>query len=99
MVGTGAKELIEHLHKHNVPIAVATSSAPDVLDVKIQDHLDLISLFHHVVCGSTDPEVKHGKPAPDIFLVCASRFPAKPHPDEVCCAILENLIVGGSVWF
>ncbi|XP_063909557.1 pseudouridine-5'-phosphatase-like [Zophobas morio] len=84
----GAKELIEHLHKHNVPIAVATSSAQDVLDVKIQDHLDLISLFHHVVCGSTDPEVKHGKPAPDIFLVCASRFPDKPHPDE--CLVLED---------
>lgn len=84
----GAQRLVEHLHAHNVPIAVATSSAEDSMKIKTQNHLKLFSLFHHIVCGSTDPEVEHGKPAPDIFLTAASRFPDKPDPS--LCLVLED---------
>ncbi|KAL3282542.1 hypothetical protein HHI36_005722 [Cryptolaemus montrouzieri] len=84
----GAAKLVEHFHRHKVPIAVATSSAEDSMKIKTQHHKQLFSLFHHVVCGSTDPEVKHGKPAPDIFLICASRFPDKPDPSQ--CLVFED---------
>jgi len=66
-----------------VPIAVATSSGKENVDIKLAKHQQLFSLFHHIVMGSTDQEVKHGKPAPDIFLVCASRFKDTPTADKV----------------
>lgn len=64
-------------------MAVATSSGSKTFKIKIAPYLDVFSKFHHVVLGSTDPEVKKGKPAPDIFLVCASRFEDDPSPEEV----------------
>lgn len=36
-----------------------------------------------MVMGSTDKDVKYGKPHPDIFLVTAARFPDKPEPSKV----------------
>lgn len=69
----GVKRLVDHLHQQKVPIAVATSSYRSAYDLKTQNHQALFSLFQTVVCGD-DPEIKHGKPAPDIFLLAASRL-------------------------
>lgn len=80
---TGAERLVRHLHQNNIPIAVATSSGADSVKVKTKNHQEVFELFHHKVMGSSDAEVKEGKPAPDIFLVAASRFPDKPSPDQV----------------
>ncbi|XP_067014151.2 pseudouridine-5'-phosphatase [Anabrus simplex] len=84
----GAERLIKHLHQNKIPIAIATSSSQPAYDLKASNYKALFALFHHIVAGGTDPEVKHGKPAPDIFLVCASRFPGKPPPDKVL--VLED---------
>ena len=72
----GAKELVEHLTNHDIPIAVATSSSRDLYEVKIQNH-EWFSMFDVVVTGD-DPEVKQGKPAPDIFLCAARQLKANP---------------------
>lgn len=76
------------MSKHDVPIAVATSSAEDLMLLKTQRHRRVFDLFHHIVCGGSDPEVKAGKPAPDIYLICASRFPDNPDPAN--CLVLED---------
>ncbi|GBP13019.1 Probable pseudouridine-5'-phosphatase [Eumeta japonica] len=84
----GAEKLIHHLHKTKVPFALATSSSERSVKTKIAGYKSLFDLFHHMVMGSTDPEVKFGKPHPDIFLVAASRFPEKPHPKK--CLVFED---------
>lgn len=69
-------------------MAVATSSTKESFELKTEIHQDFFSLFNHVVTGGTDPEVKNGKPAPDIFLVAARRFPQKPPPRD--CLVFED---------
>ncbi|XP_018796392.1 PREDICTED: probable pseudouridine-5'-phosphatase isoform X1 [Bactrocera latifrons] len=84
----GAERLLRHLHANKIPIALATSSGEHMVEIKVTHHRDVFKLFHHRVCGSTDPEVKAGKPSPDIFLIAASRFLDKPDPSN--CLVFED---------
>ncbi|XP_031344199.1 pseudouridine-5'-phosphatase-like isoform X1 [Photinus pyralis] len=84
----GAENLIKHLSQNKVPIAVATSSSKDSANLKTAKYKDTFNLFSHIVTGGSDPEVKHGKPSPDIFLVCASRFADSPDPQK--CLVFED---------
>uniref|UniRef100_A0A2N9EEK9 glycerol-1-phosphatase n=1 Tax=Fagus sylvatica TaxID=28930 RepID=A0A2N9EEK9_FAGSY len=73
----GASRLIGHLHAKGIPICLATGSHRRHFELKTQRHGELFSLMHHVVLGD-DPEVKQGKPSPDIFLAAAKRFEGGP---------------------
>lgn len=84
----GAEQLIKHLHQHHIPFCLATSSSLEIAEIKMKSHQHLFDLFSHKVMGTTDPEVIHGKPAPDIFLIAARRFATQPDPTE--CLVFED---------
>ncbi|XP_072933360.1 pseudouridine-5'-phosphatase-like [Epargyreus clarus] len=89
----GAKRLIEHLHNKNFPIGLATSSSEESYHLKIDKHHQaLFSLFPYKTFGSSDPNVKRGKPYPDIFLVAANKFPENPKPEQ--CLVFEDAVNG-----
>ncbi|XP_030750283.1 pseudouridine-5'-phosphatase-like isoform X2 [Sitophilus oryzae] len=88
----GAETLINHLNYHGIPMAIATSSSDKAVQIKTRKHKKLFQAFEHIVCGDSDPAVTVGKPAPDIFLVCASRFNSSPSPGE--CLVFEDSLNG-----
>ena len=79
----GARALVEALDARGVPMAVATSSASRLFDLKITRHRDWFARFRVVVNGD-DPRIGHGKPAPDIYLLAARELGIVP---EGCLAI------------
>lgn len=84
----GGERLIRHLYEHNIPFCVGSSSGGPATELKFRGRPDISKLFSHFVTGSTDPEVKNGKPAPDIFLIAANRF--KDNPDPSKCLVFED---------
>lgn len=78
----GSSELARTLHEDDFKLAVA-SSAP-LAEIKlVLDMHRLRSIFHEYASGQ---EVPKGKPAPDVFLLAASRL--KVNPDE--CVVIED---------
>ena len=82
----GIPELIRALKEKGFNLAVASSSAPQLIDI-ILNKIGLRGYFDLTVSGF---EVTHGKPAPDIFLEVASRFKVTPEH----CLVIEDSALG-----
>uniref|UniRef100_A0A0D9X5R4 glycerol-1-phosphatase n=1 Tax=Leersia perrieri TaxID=77586 RepID=A0A0D9X5R4_9ORYZ len=83
----GVLRLIHHLHANGVPMAVATGSHKRHFALKTQNHKEMFTRMHHVVMGD-DPDVKAGKPSPDIFLAAMRRFEGDVEPSN--CLVFED---------
>ncbi|CAK9143893.1 unnamed protein product [Ilex paraguariensis] len=79
----GANRVIKHLHKHGVPLALASNSVRKNIDMKISLQQGWKEYFS-VILGSD--QVKSGKPAPDIFLEAANKMGV----DAVHCLVIED---------
>lgn len=80
----GARELIAHLKKHNVPFAIATSGRME----SAGKALKLLGLGDETPVVTRD-EVRYAKPDPDLFLAAARKL-GQP--------IETSVVVGDSVW-
>ncbi|XP_074603339.1 pseudouridine-5'-phosphatase-like [Brevipalpus obovatus] len=91
----GARRLIRHLHQHKIPMAIATSSGTKNYEIKTKKYPEIFKsgkYFHHIVVASGDPEITHGKPHPQTFLVCAKRF--DPPVDPSKALVFEDSVNG-----
>ncbi|XEV15134.1 HAD family hydrolase [Vibrio alginolyticus] len=73
-VKEGVIELLEWLKSQGLPIAVATSTAKEVAQKK----LELAGVSKYFDNLTTGCEVSHGKPEPEIYLLAASRLSVDP---------------------
>ena len=84
----GAARLLRWLAAKRVPLALATSTPRDVLQLKRAGLGDLFLLFGD--CIVTGDDVQAGKPAPDAYLAAASRLGVPPHE----CLAIEDALTG-----
>jgi HAD superfamily hydrolase (TIGR01509 family) len=77
-----AVEAARSLRSRGVPVAVASSSPRERLS-RTLERAGLLDAFDVVVSGD---EVEHGKPAPDMFLLAASRLGVEP----ATCVVVED---------
>eukprot|EP00933_Yihiella_yeosuensis_P014643 TRINITY_DN13046_c1_g2_i1.p1 TRINITY_DN13046_c1_g2~~TRINITY_DN13046_c1_g2_i1.p1 ORF type:complete len:501 (+),score=84.68 TRINITY_DN13046_c1_g2_i1:20-1522(+) len=82
----GVEKLIRHLHRHGVPMAVATSSHRRHFDLKTSLHKELFGLMHHIVTGD---QVTKSKPDPEIFLHASTLFDGAT-PDAQKVLVFED---------
>ncbi|XP_072973041.1 bifunctional riboflavin kinase/FMN phosphatase-like isoform X1 [Typha angustifolia] len=84
----GVNRLIRHLHKHGIPLALASNSIRNNIETKISHQKAGWKDSFSVILGGDD--VKHGKPFPDIFLEAAKRLGV----DASSCLVIEDSLVG-----
>lgn len=91
----GSERLVRHLKKHEIPMAIATSSPYSKFVDKTTRHQELFhsgKFFSHFVLGD-DPHVTMHKPHPEPYLVCARRFDKRPErPSQVL--VFEDSPIG-----
>ena len=79
----GAKEIIDHLHKSGLKIALATASPVKRARHYLQPH-GLLEGFDAIISGA---ELKNSKPAPDIYLAAAEALGLSP---AECVAVEDS---------
>ncbi len=76
----GCTEVLDFLKEHNIPCAIATSTASDLT----YSNLEKMKIGHYFDAVVTGSMVKNGKPAPDIFFEAGNRIGAVAGQCIVC---------------
>lgn len=84
----GATELLDYLKENNIPRTIATMSEWDNVEFYIK-HFKLEKWFDLDKITYSDGKIP-GKPAPDIFLIAASKLGINPKD----CLVVEDAIAG-----
>ena len=79
----GAEKLVNHLSKHNIPIAICSGSSRRAYNVKTSHLQHIFKKFNPTVLCGDDPEVQHSKPHPDPYNVTRRRFDKQPEAEKV----------------
>ncbi len=82
----GAARLVRELQERGFPLAIATSSAPEVVDA-VMDVSGLRACFD-VIASASDED--YGKPHPAVYLTAAARLGVEPQH----CLVLEDALLG-----
>jgi pseudouridine-5'-monophosphatase len=85
----GAERLTRALAARGAPLALATSSARRIYELKTLRHREWFGVFSAVILGD-DPRLARGKPAPDIFLLAAADLGVAP----AACVVVEDSPAG-----
>ena len=82
----GAMEFIKECKKHGILLGIATSNSRELVENIIAVH----NIKDYFDCIMTGCDVKHGKPAPDIYLAVAKVLNVEPTD----CLVFEDIIPG-----
>ncbi len=82
----GTKEFIQGVKAKNLPIAIASASRLEYIDIVVSE-LGIKESFNAL---ASSMEVENGKPEPDVFLLAASRLGVLPEN----CVVIEDGIAG-----
>lgn len=82
----GALSFLKELKKEGLRLAIATSNSYDLLMASLELHG--LTDFFDAVCTAED--VTRGKPAPDVYLLAASRIGTAPGK----CLVFEDVLHG-----
>ncbi len=70
----GVRELLAYLHENGYRMAIASSGLLSTIERRMKHH-GIYEYFEVIVSGEM---VKHSKPDPEIFLLCAERLGVSP---------------------
>lgn len=83
----GAARILQHLHAHNIPMALASNTRKVNMIEKLSHQPGWKDFFKIVIAGD---EVKHGKPDPEIYTKIASVLGVQPEG----CLVIEDSPIG-----
>src|SRR5437016_2098750 len=82
----GVTTWLEVLHEHKIPCAIGSSSIRKNIEVALENS-PIRAYFKAIISGE---DVHHGKPHPEVFLLCAQALQTKPEK----CVVFEDALFG-----